>query len=257
MNYRSIIFIFILSSLFSLIKIQAQETETKAYLKGLVKVANEELGTMKIQMDGETFPIYNMDDERVRGMEMMEALMSGDHVPEFYMDDNKEIKAAVLRKSTDEEKKMIKEMSSRQMVKSDLVGQEAKGFTTKNLKGDAVDLEAYKGKVVVLNFWFVECKPCVMEMPELNAIVEHYKDDEVVFIGFAINKKSQIESFLKKNAFHYQIIPESTEIIQNYGVTSFPTHIIIGKDSKIAFSTSGLGPNTISDIENTIEALIK
>ena len=35
---------------------------------------------------------------------------------------------------------------------------------------------------------FVECKPCVIEMPELNEIVQKYKSEEVVFLAFALNE---------------------------------------------------------------------
>jgi len=260
MYKNAFIIILLLCGIFLNSTINAQEAPEKEFLQGLVKVSNGELGSMQIMMDGETFPIYNMDDERVQGMKMMEYMMSGDFVPEFYMNDQKEIKAAVLRKATEDEKKMIKKMQGQAgggMGKSELLGKEAIAFTGKDINGNEVDLASLQGKIIVMNFWFVECKPCVMEMPELNELVEHYKEEDIVFIGFATNKKAQIKSFIKKNPFDYQIIPSSGPICQSYGVNSFPTHIIIGKDSKIAFVTSGLGPTTISDIEQTIESLLK
>jgi hypothetical protein len=42
-----------------------------------------------------------------------------------------------------------------------------------------------------------------------------------------------------------------------YNVYSFPTHLIIDKNSIISYSATGLGPNTIKEIESKIEELIK
>ena len=46
------------------------------------------------------------------------------------------------------------------------------------------------------------------------------------------------------------------DIVGNYGVTSFPTHIVIDKNSTILFNVSGLGPTTIDDLDNIINTLV-
>jgi thiol-disulfide isomerase/thioredoxin len=96
-----------------------------------------------------------------------------------------------------------------------------------------------------------------MEMPELNKIVENFKNKEVVFLGFAINEKDKIEKFLKTTNYKYNIIPNAQEAIQTYGVNSFPTHIVIDKNSNISFTTSGLGETTIKDLEKEIGKLVE
>ena len=116
-------------------------------------------------------------------------------------------------------------------------------------------METLKGKVVVINFWFVECKPCVMEMPDLNKLVEKYKNKNVVFLGLAMNEKTKIEKFLKTTNFKYNIVPDAQQVVQDYGVLSFPTHVVIDKDANVAFSTSGLGETTMADLEKVIGML--
>ena len=44
-------------------------------------------------------------------------------------------------------------------------------------------------------------------MPELNEIAEKHSSEEVVFLAFAMNEKPKIQSFLKKHAFDYKILP--------------------------------------------------
>ncbi len=106
-----------------------------------------------------------------------------------------------------------------------------------------------------MNFWFVECKPYVQEIPELNELVHKYQDDEVVFLGFSTNKKDKINSFIKEKEFHYNLIPESRNIASDYNVSGYPSHIVIYRNSKIVYTTTGLGPTTIKDLENMIKSL--
>ena len=100
-------------------------------------------------------------------------------------------------------------------------------------------------------------KPCVIEMPELNEIVQKYKSEEVVFLAFALNEQPKIESFLKKHAFDYSILPDSGAVIGDYKIKSYPAHIILDQNSKIAFSTRGLSNSTASEIDEAIEGLIE
>jgi thiol-disulfide isomerase/thioredoxin len=56
------------------------------------------------------------------------------------------------------------------------------------------DLE---GKVVVFNFWFTSCVPCLKEMPELNKIAEKYKDNKsVIFLAPSFEESKLIKKFL-------------------------------------------------------------
>lgn len=264
MKLKQIITIGILLCFFNYTGLMAQNKDTtnvekKEYLKGLTKASEDDLFDKQIMFDGESIPVYNIKGKRIRGMEMMEAMMSGNYTPDFYMDKSKEIKVAVLRMATEDEKKMMKKMQAQMsgQSQSELIGTDASIFSATDINGNEYSLNSLKGKIIVMNFWFVECKPCVMEMPELNKLVENYKNKDVIFLGFATNDKSKIDSFLKKKDFSYNIIPNSKKIATDYKVSGYPTHIIIDENSKIVYSTSGLGPTTIDDIEKTIESLIK
>jgi peroxiredoxin len=123
-------------------------------------------------------------------------------------------------------------------------------FEVTSLKGKALKLEELKGKYVVLNFWFIHCAPCVKELPKLNKLVTAYGKRNFVFIAFAMDNKYELEDFLKKKPFTYNIIPKGLPVIMKYhdpsdpGV-SFPTHVIIDPQGEIVFQAEGasaLGP---------------
>ena len=51
-----------------------------------------------------------------------------------------------------------------------------------------------------------------MEMPELNKLVEKCQGKDVVFLGFANNNQSKVESFLKTKTFNYHLIAGSIPV---------------------------------------------
>lgn len=227
----------------------------KDYLIGLHKPTDKEMESLQLQLTPE-LAFFTDEGKKMTFDEILPLLQSGDYTLDPYLDDNQELKAAVLRTTTEEERLEMEEMKAKMGKTSEYIGTDAKAFNVTDINGNNYSLETLKGQVIVLNFWFVECKPCVMEMPDLNEIVENYKDKDVIFLGFAINDKSEIDSFLKKNEFKYNIVPDGKEVINSYGINSFPTHIIIDKESKITFSVSGLGPSTINDIDKEIKSLL-
>lgn len=131
-------------------------------------------------------------------------------------------------------------------------------FTASDLNGHVYKLNELEGKVVVLNFWFVACAPCVKEIPELNTMVEKYrKRDDIVFLAIALDNKDEIEKMISKTPFSYHILPNGKEITKNiYKVAMFPTHVVLNKSGKVSYHTSGYHPSTVQTIEKSIEQLL-
>jgi len=56
------------------------------------------------------------------------------------------------------------------------------------------------------NFWFIACKPCIAEIPELNEIHDKYKNNkDVVFASITFDKKDKVEKFLKNTPIKYAV----------------------------------------------------
>lgn len=132
-------------------------------------------------------------------------------------------------------------------------GELFKGEKITDINGNKFDLKVDKDKIYVINFWFINCPPCKAEIPELNELVLKYKDNkDVVFIAIALDEKFELKEFLKTNPFLYNIV-DGKYYAQKYGVKSYPTHVVVGKDGLIKFNTMGLASNTISWIDKTIK----
>jgi thiol-disulfide isomerase/thioredoxin len=113
--------------------------------------------------------------------------------------------------------------------RENLVGKKIKSFKLKGLNNESLESDKLKDKIIVINFWFTACKPCILEMPHLNKLVAENIDKSVVFIAPAPEEEPQIKKFLKKYSFDYNIIPASLDYINELKIENFPTHIIIDK----------------------------
>jgi peroxiredoxin len=158
---------------------------------------------------------------------------------------------------TEEEKKMMGGMMKMPMdeITADEKAHPIEGVLT-DINGNTIKISDLKGKVVVINFWFIACKPCTMEIPELNHIVAEYEGKDVVFLGVALDDAKDIKKFLKEKSFDYRICPDGDQFANDMKVMSFPTHFVIGKDGFLQFKTSGFSPTTIPTLKEAINAAI-
>ncbi|RYY64978.1 MAG: TlpA family protein disulfide reductase [Chitinophagaceae bacterium] len=131
------------------------------------------------------------------------------------------------------------------------------GLSERDIFGDKVNSKTLKGKILVINFWFVGCAPCVQEIPELNKLVKDYeRDSSIVFIAIALDKPWDIKDFLKKRPFYYKIIGDGRLTAKGYDVRAYPTNLVVSPEGKIYFHTAGYsGYSTIHWIKKSIEEL--
>lgn len=133
-------------------------------------------------------------------------------------------------------------------------GDKFKGDKFTDINGVKYDLRELTGKVLVLNFWFINCPPCRKEIPELNQLYTKYKDNkEVIFLAVALDEKYDIKQFLKTNPFLYNIVSDGRFFSEKHGISSYPTHLVVGKDGLVKFNTMGLASNTVYWVEKTLK----
>ena len=97
-----------------------------------------------------------------------------------------------------------------------------------------------------------------MEIPSFNEMLEGYKSrKDVVFLGIALDPKASLEQFLPGNPFNYNIVADGGYIAQKYGVNSYPTHVVIDKQGKVVFHTSGLAMTTVPWVKKSIDDALK
>lgn len=170
-------------------------------------------------------------------------------------------KTATLFRLTEEQAALRKQMMASIKPRESTffkTGEKIASFNERDMNGERFNLKEMQGKVVVVNFWFINCPPCRQEIPELNELVEIFKtNQEVVFIGIALDEKYELADFLKQTPFNYHIVANGRFTAQKYGINSYPTHLVLDKEGKVAFHTTGFGPGTPNAVKTAIETALK
>ena len=73
------------------------------------------------------------------------------------------------------------------------------------IDGSVKSFSEYKGKLLVINFWYINCGPCIAEMPYLNDLVNQYQNENVNFLALSFDTNQDIKSFLETTDFKYEL----------------------------------------------------
>jgi len=115
------------------------------------------------------------------------------------------------------------------------VGDAAPVINAKNIKGNSVTLEKYKGKVLLVDFWASWCVPCLRSMPYLKSLRQKYHGQGFDILGISSDiKLSDLNKFIKEESIPWQQIfdPEGSAA-EPYNVMYIPYSVLIGRDGKI------------------------
>lgn len=115
-------------------------------------------------------------------------------------------------------------------------------FTIKDLDGNKVSFEEYKGKVVFLNLWATWCGPCRAEMPSIQKLYNKTQSDNIAFVMLSLDQEGdqkKVANYVKRNNFTFPIAMPSGRITKQLDVPSIPTTFIIDKTGKIVYQKIG------------------
>lgn len=111
-------------------------------------------------------------------------------------------------------------------------------FRLTQLDGRTLELEALRGRVVVLNFWATWCGPCLAEIPTLQAFAEAHPDVEVV--GVAVDEPGPVRARVERSAITYTMVIADRPTVEAYGVTTFPTTVVVDPEGRVRGAHTGL-----------------
>jgi len=107
----------------------------------------------------------------------------------------------------------------------------------KDLNGEPIRLEKYKGKTIFINFWATWCKPCIEEMPTIEKAQNILQNEEVIFLLASGETAEEINVFRNTHdyVFNYARIENSEEL----NIQTLPTTFIFNPEGKLIFSEMG------------------
>jgi len=107
-----------------------------------------------------------------------------------------------------------------------------------------LDLAAYRGKVVYLDFWASWCNPCRQSFPWMNEIQGTYAKANLVVIGVNVDHERDLaDDFLKHSPADFKIVydPDGT-IARRFDFRDMPTAVLIDRDGRVRYVHAGFFP---------------
>jgi len=156
------------------------------------------------------------------------------------------------------------EMCEGTVRRMNLPGKEME-ITGQLLDGSTFDWGAYKGKVVLVDFWATWCPPCVAEIPNILKDYEQYHDKGFDVVGISLDaNKAALEKFVQERKIPWTILfngdpkakggnhPTATY----YGIMAVPTTILVDREGKVVFLHTGGGPALREPLGAELEKLL-
>lgn len=132
------------------------------------------------------------------------------------------------------------------------IGESAPGWTLSDVKGKALTLSDFAGKVVVIDFWATWCEPCRAEIPHFVSLQDKYKKQGLVVVGISLDQGGikPVDQFIKQFEINYPVVMGSDEVAERYGATdAIPTTFIIDRKGNIVAKHIGYTDTTTFEKE--------
>ena len=107
----------------------------------------------------------------------------------------------------------------------------AQNFALKDLNGNEVHLEDYRGKVIFLNFWTTWCPACLVEMPSMEKLYREFKNENFIILAVDMQEDPEtVKKFKAKFKLSFPILLDTDGIVASYyGVNAIPATFLIDR----------------------------
>ena len=113
-----------------------------------------------------------------------------------------------------------------------------------DLNGETRAVEAWRGRVLVVNFWATWCAPCREEIPVFIRLQEHYGARGLQFVGIAIDQPDKVAEFAKEFRINYPLLMgglDTMELMREAGNRAgvLPYTLVIDRKGNLASRETG------------------
>jgi cytochrome c biogenesis protein CcmG/thiol:disulfide interchange protein DsbE len=131
-------------------------------------------------------------------------------------------------------------------------------FTLKDLSNNDVKLSAFKGKVILLDFWATWCGPCKIEIPWFIEFQNKYGKAGLQVIGISVDDTlPKLKPYVSTMKMNYVVLQglDHDDVQDAYGpMFGIPVTAVISRDGKICMKHAGLASKP--SFENVIKGLL-
>jgi len=126
-------------------------------------------------------------------------------------------------------------------------------FTFNDVNGKKIALSAFKGKVIVLDFWATWCVPCKAEIPGFIALQSKYGKSGLQMLGLSVDDPvEKLKPYVAEMKINYPVLQgkDRDDVLDAYApIPSIPTSVVIGRDGRICRQHVGIVPMDVFEKE--------
>ncbi len=121
-------------------------------------------------------------------------------------------------------------------------------------------LNDYKGKVVLITYWFPGCGPCRGEFPHFENVVKKFKGQDFVYLGINIvdEQDDYVVPFMKSSGYSFIPLKDNKDWVKGPldNRNAAPVNFLIDQDGKIIFSRFRTDGSNEATLEMMIQSLL-
>ncbi|HEY2895370.1 MAG TPA: TlpA disulfide reductase family protein [Pirellulales bacterium] len=137
-----------------------------------------------------------------------------------------------------------------------VLGKTSEEWEALALDGTTHSISEFRGKVVVLDFWYRGCGWCIRAMPQMKQVAAHYQDRPVAILGMNTDRDEENAKFVvDKLKLNYLNI-KAEGLPEKYGVRGFPTLVLIDRDGVVRDVHIGWSSNLFEKLTKSIDGLL-
>lgn len=129
----------------------------------------------------------------------------------------------------------------------------------KDASGKSHNLAAYKGKVVLVNFWATWCPPCREEMPSMQRLKEKMAGRPFVMLGIDSGESpADLGGFLEQVKVDFTIVFDPDGVVtRRWKVFGLPTSFLLDKQGKVRYALTGTTEWDGKEAMDLIEGMLR
>lgn len=123
------------------------------------------------------------------------------------------------------------------------VGDQPYEFALQGLDGQTVTLSQFIGQPILVNFWATWCGPCRIEMPEIQAVWQEYRDDGLVVLALDQDESApEVQAYFDELGLTFTpLLDEGSDTAQNFGLQgTLPASVFINPDGEVSVIHRGV-----------------
>jgi thiol-disulfide isomerase/thioredoxin len=120
-------------------------------------------------------------------------------------------------------------------------GGAAPALSLKGLEGGAHTLGAYRGKVVLINFWATWCEPCRLEMPSIQRLRDRFGAKKFAVLAVNVDEpEARVRQYLSQSGVDLTVVMDPNKsATRDWGVRYLPVSFIVGPDGRVRYRVVG------------------